>query len=99
VPLFVKLEVVNTKSPIKAMLTSMLMILIKILAKNAVPKLLIVNPFTIDEIKSKTRALITSKKRPKVKNVRGSVNAINIGLKIALAKPRKRAESSNAEVL
>ena len=89
----------NTKSPIKAELTNKLMILIKILAKNAVPKLLIVNPFIIDEIKSKTKALITSKKKPKVKNVRGSVNAINIGLKMALAKPRQRAENSNAEVL
>jgi len=90
---------VNTKSPTKAELTSKLMILIKILAKNAVPKLLIVNPFIIDEIKSKTKALITNKKKPKVKNVRGSVNAINIGLKMALAKPRQRAESINAEVL
>ena len=61
------------------------------LAKNAVQKLEIVKPLTTAETSIKTNALITSKKRPIVTTVSGSVNKISNGLTIALAKPNSRA--------
>lgn len=61
------------------------------LAKNAVQKLEIVKPLTTAETSINTIALITSRKRPIVTTVRGSVNKTNNGLTIALAKPNSRA--------
>ena len=61
------------------------------LAKNAVQKLEIVKPLTTAETNIKTNALITSKKRPMVTTVNGSVKRISNGLTIALANPKSRA--------
>ena len=61
------------------------------LAKNAVQQLEIVKPLTTAETSINTRALITSRKRPIVTTVSGSVKRTNNGLTIALAKPRSRA--------
>ena len=61
------------------------------LAKNAVQKLEIVKPLTTAETSINTIALITSKKRPIVTTVSGSVNNTNNGLTIALAKPNSKA--------
>ena len=61
------------------------------LAKNAVQKLEIVKPLTTAETSIKTIALMTSKNRPIVTTVSGSVNRISSGLTIALAKPKSRA--------
>lgn len=61
------------------------------LAKNAVQKLEIVKPLTTAETSIKTNALITSKKRPMVTTVNGSVKRMSNGLTMALAKPKSRA--------
>ncbi len=61
------------------------------LAKNAVQKLEIVKPLTTAETSINTKALITSKNKPIVTTVSGSVNTISKGLTIALAKPKSRA--------
>ena len=61
------------------------------LAKNAVQKLEIVKPLTTAETSINTIALITSKKRPMVTTVRGSVKRTSKGLTTALAKPKMRA--------
>ena len=61
------------------------------LAKNAVQKLEIVKPLTKAETNINTKALITSKNRPIVTTVNGSVKRMSKGLTIALAKPRSRA--------
>jgi hypothetical protein len=61
------------------------------LAKNAVQKLEIVKPLTTAETSISTNAFTTSKKRPIVKTVNGSVKRINNGLTIAFAKPNSRA--------
>ena len=61
------------------------------LAKNAVQKLEIVKPLTTAETSINTKALITSRKRPIVTTVNGSVKRTNSGLTIAFAKPRSRA--------
>jgi len=61
------------------------------LAKNAVQKLEIVKPLTTAETSINTKAFTTSKKRPIVKTVNGSVKRINNGLTIAFAKPKSRA--------
>ena len=68
------------------------------LAKNAVQKLDIVNPLTIDETSINTNALMTSRNSPIVKTVSGSVNRISKGLTIAFAKPSSRAAMTNEEV-
>ena len=65
------------------------------LAKNAVQKLEIVKPLTTAETSINTIALITSKKRPIVTTVSGSVKRINNGLTMALAKPRSSAAINN----
>ena len=67
------------------------MMLIKMLAKNAVPNPDIANPLTIEETNISTNALITSKKNPRDKTVKGSVRSIRSGLTMALAKPKRRA--------
>ena len=61
------------------------------LAKNAVQKLEIVKPLTTAETNINTNALITSKKRPMVTTVNGSVKRMSNGLTMALAKPKSRA--------
>ena len=61
------------------------------LAKSAVQKLEIVKPLTTAETSIRTKALITSKKRPMVTTVNGSVKRMSNGLTIALAKPKSRA--------
>ena len=68
------------------------------LAKNAVQKLDIVNPLTIDETSINTNALMTSRNSPIVKTVSGSVNRISKGLTIAFAKPSSRAAITREEV-
>ena len=65
------------------------------LAKNAVQKLEIVKPLTTAETSINTKALITSKKRPIVTTVNGSVKRMSKGLTIALAKPKSRAAINN----
>ena len=61
------------------------------LAKNAVQKLEIVKPLTTADTNIRTKALITSKKRPIVTTVNGSVKRMSKGLTMALAKPKRRA--------
>jgi len=61
------------------------------LAKKAVQKLEIVKPLTTADTSINTKALITSKNRPKVTTVSGNVNRISKGLTTALAKPRRSA--------
>ena len=68
------------------------------LAKNAVQKLDIVKPLTIDETSINTNALITSRNSPMVKTVSGRVNRMSKGLTIAFAKPSSRAAMTNEEV-
>ena len=68
------------------------------LAKKAVQKLEIVKPLTTAETSINTKALITSKKRPIVKAVSGSVSKMRMGLTIALAKPNTRAATMSAAV-
>ena len=65
------------------------------LAKNAVQKLEIVKPLTTAETSIKTKALITSKKRPMVTTVNGNVKRTSKGLTIALANPKRRAAINN----
>ena len=60
------------------------------LAKNAVQKLEIVKPLTTAETSINTKALITSKKRPIVTTVNGSVKRTSKGLTIALANPNRK---------
>jgi len=71
--------------------------LIKILAKNAVPNPDIANPLTIEETNISTNALITSKKNPRDKTVKGSVRSIRSGLTMALAKPSNSADMASAD--
>jgi len=71
----------------------------KMLAKKAVQNPDTLKPETIDDTKSTINALITKRKKPKVKIVRGIVSQMTIGLMIALAKPNKSAEISNAFLL
>ena len=61
------------------------------LAKKAVQKLEIVKPLTTADTSIKTKALITSKNKPMVTTVRGSVNRISNGFTMALANPKSRA--------
>ena len=65
------------------------------LAKKAVQKLEIVKPLTTAETSINTKALITSKKRPIVTTVNGSVKRMSKGLTIALANPNRRAAINN----
>lgn len=65
------------------------------LAKNAVQKLEIVKPLTIEETSISTRALTTSKNSPIVRTVSGSVNRINKGFTTALANPSSRAATKS----
>lgn len=61
------------------------------LAKKAVQKLEIVKPLTTADTSIKTSALTTNKNNPIVNTVNGSVNRINSGFTMALAKPSSRA--------
>lgn len=70
----------------------------KILAKNAVQNPEIVKPRTSDETSNSIMALITSKKRPSVTNVKGKVKMISRGLTMAFAKPSSNAEIISEEV-
>jgi len=65
-------------------------------AKKAVQKPEIVKPLTTAETSIKTSALMTSKKRPIVKAVSGSVSKTRMGFTIALAKPNTRAATMSA---
>ena len=65
-------------------------------AKKAVQKPEIVKPLTTVETSIKTSALITSKKRPIVNAVSGSVSKMRMGFTIALAKPNTRAATMRA---
>ena len=65
-------------------------------AKKAVQKPEIVKPLTTVETSIKTKALMTSKKRPIVKAVSGSVSKMRMGFTIALAKPNTRAATMRA---
>lgn len=73
--------------------------LIKMLAKNAVPNPDIANPLTIEETNISTSALIINKKNPKDKTVSGSVRSIRSGLTMALAKPSNSADMASADAL
>ena len=69
------------------------------LAKNAVQNPDTLKPFTTEDTKSIINALITSRKNPKVKIVRGMVSKITMGLMIALAKPSSKAETNRAPLV
>ena len=62
------------------------------LAKNAVQNPDILNPGTSTDTRSIIRALMTSKKSPKVISVNGIVRMMMIGLITALAKPSNNAD-------
>ena len=62
------------------------------LAKNAVQNPEILNPGTSADTRSIIRALMTSKKSPKVISVNGIVRMMMIGLMTALAKPNNNAD-------
>jgi hypothetical protein len=68
---------------------------IKILAKKAVQKLEIVKPLTTADTSIKTSAFTTSKNKPMVNTVNGSVNKISNGFTTALANPRSNAAINN----
>ena len=65
------------------------------LAKKAVQKLEIVKPLTTADTSIKTKALMTSRNKPIVTTVKGSVNRISNGLTMALANPSSRAAISS----
>ena len=71
----------------------------KILAKKAVQNPDTLKPDTIDDTKSIINALITNRKNPKVKIVRGIVNQMTTGLMIAFANPSKSAEINSDRLL
>lgn len=71
---------------------------INMLAKKAVQNPETVKPRTRDETSRIINAFITSRKKPNVTNVSGSVRIISSGLKIAFAKPSSNAEITNEEV-
>lgn len=62
------------------------------LAKKAVQNPEILNPGTSADTRSIIRALMTSKKNPKVISVSGIVSMITMGLITALARPNSNAE-------
>lgn len=66
----------------------------KMLAKNAVQNPDTLKPGTRDDTRSIIRALITSRKKPKVTSVKGMVNNMTTGLMIALAKPSNSADTN-----
>jgi len=72
---------------------------IKMLAKKAVQNPDTLKPFTTEETRSIMSALITSRKNPKVKIVRGIVRNITTGRIIALAKPSSKADTNRAPLL
>ena len=76
-------------SPTKKLRTVM-----KMLAKNAVQNPDTLNPDTTEDTSNIIIALITSRKKPKVKIVSGMVSKITIGLMIALARPSSNADMS-----
>src|SRR5512133_1277558 len=71
----------------------------KMLAKKAVQKLDTLKPDTRDATSRIISALITSRNRPKVKNVSGKVSTMSSGLTMALAKPSNSAEMIKEAVL
>ena len=73
-----------------------LRIAIKILAKKAVQKPDSTNQLTSSATSIKTNALITKRKNPRLKIVRGNVNKMSKGRTIAFASPSTRAEIINA---
>ena len=73
------------------------MMLMKMLAKNAVPNPDISNPLTMEETSISTKALITKRKKPKEKTVSGSVRSIRRGLTMALQNPSKSADMASAD--
>ena len=86
-------EALSVKDILKIKLRNVMNILPKKAAQN--PET--VKPRTSEETKSNIRALITSKKKPNVTNVKGKVSIIKIGLIIAFAKPSKTAEMMRDE--
>jgi len=64
----------------------------KMLAKNAVQNPDTLKPGTVEDTSSIMRALITSKKNPKVTIVNGMVSNMTTGRMIALANPKSSAE-------
>jgi hypothetical protein len=72
--------------------TQKLRTVIKMLAKKAVQNPDTLKPDTIVETRSIINALITKRKSPKVKMVRGIVSQMITGLMIALTSPSKSAE-------
>ncbi len=66
----------------------------KMLAKKAVQNPDILKPGTADATSSIIKALITSRKNPKVKIVSGMVRKMTTGLMTALASPSKSADMS-----
>ena len=71
----------------------------KILAKNAVQNPETLNPDTMDETRSIIRALITSRKNPKVTMVSGMVSRMTNGRMTALASPSSSAAVVSAALL
>ncbi len=63
-----------------------------ILAKKAVQNPEILNPGTSADTSIIIRALITSKKKPKVINVSGMVRMMMTGFTIALTRPSSKAD-------
>ncbi len=70
----------------------------KMLAKKAVQNPDTLKPLTRDETSIIISALMTSRKKPNVTNVSGSVSMTRTGFKIAFAKPSSRAEIINEDV-
>jgi hypothetical protein len=68
---------------------------IKMLAKKAVQNPDTLKPGTTDDTRSIISALITKRKNPKVKIVRGIVSKMTSGLMIALARPRSSADMNS----
>ena len=77
-------------NPTKKLRTAM-----KILAKKAVQNPDTLKPDTTDDTRSIISALITSRKKPKVKIVSGIVSRMTTGLMIAFASPSNSAEISS----
>ncbi|MCY1548035.1 hypothetical protein D9M68_841210 [compost metagenome] len=69
------------------------------LAQNAVQNPSTLKPSTSLATSNSISALITSRNRPKLSSVKGSVSTTSSGLTTALARPSSRADTTSAEVL
>src|SRR6185369_12150149 len=98
VPAGIRISVSGSPWLNKAPITTLRMEM-KMLAKNAVQKLDTLKPLTRRATSKIIKALITSRKNPKVRSVSGKVSTMSSGLTMALAKPRSSADTTRDDAL